>query len=482
MLSAITGLMVQQTSHKREHIHLVGIGGSGMSAIAWVLLGRGYHVSGSDLQHNALTAELEAAGATIFTGHAAGNIAGADLLVISSAVPPSNPELAAAIAAGTPVLKRADFLGRLMADHVGIAIAGTHGKTTITGMVAQILLSAGRDPSFVIGGVLPSLRRNGRAGKGDTFVVEADEYDHMFLGLRPRLAVVTNIEHDHPDIFPTAADYQQAFSQFAALVPTGGAALVCSDDTAARELLAGLPDEVNRLSYGLSSQKPAGSEAHYWASELRPNQRGGLDFLAFGNDELLGLLRLRIPGEHNVRNALAALAVSRQLAVAFPQIQEALAAFGGIERRFQHVGQVGDVLVIDDYAHHPTEIRVNLAAARQQFPGRRLWAVWQPHTFSRTRLLLDEFASSFTDADRVIALDIYASRERDSLGVSTADVVTRMNHPYVRHIGRREEAAAFILDRVRPGDVILTLGAGDGNQVGEWVLAGLRNRSGTQPE
>lgn len=451
-------------------IHLVGIGGAGLSAIAWVLLGKGFAVSGSDQQSNELTAELAAAGATIFQGHRPEHVAGADALLISSAVPADNPEVVAARAAGIPVFKRAELLGDLMADTVGIAVAGTHGKTTTTGMIAQILVAAKLDPTVIVGGVLPLLGSNGRAGQGNTFVVEADEYDHMFLGLRPRVAVITNIEHDHPDLYPTPADYQEAFRRFAGRLPAGGRLVVCADDPGA----AALATEI--ALPGVTIETYSLGQADWQALDLRANPLGGTDFLVQRGEALAGLARLRVPGEHNVRNALAAVAVAAGLGVAFEVIRQALADFAGIGRRFQIVGEVGDVVVIDDYAHHPTEIRATLAAARQRFPRRRLWAVWQPHTYSRTKTLLADFARSFTDADRVVALDIYRSREKDTLGVDTQAVVAAMNHPAASYVGDLTGAATYILERVRPGDVVLTLSAGDGNLVGQWVFDGLRRR------
>jgi UDP-N-acetylmuramate--alanine ligase len=456
------------------HVHLVGIGGSGMSAIAWVLLGYGYRVSGSDLQANRLTAELAETGATVYQGHAADQVSDADVVVISSAVPEDNPEVAAARAAGVPVLKRADLLGQLMAETTGVAVAGTHGKTTTTSMIAHVLIAAGYDPSVIAGGVLPALGRNGRAGSGDIFVVEADEYDYMFLGLHPRLAIVTNVEHDHPDIFPTGESYRRAFRQFVELLPENGCLVACMDDPGVQALLQEIePPAFAVLGYGLE----AANGPDYRAVELRTNSLGGTDFVVLHDEEALGVARLRLPGIHNVRNALAAIAVTHSLGLTFGEIQTPLAAFGGVSRRFQVVDEVGGVTIIDDYAHHPTEIRVNLAAARERYPGRRLWAIWQPHTYSRTRLLLEDFATSFTAADRVIVLDIYPSREKDTLGMNARMVVEKMSdHPGARYIGPRAEAAAYVLDRVRPDDVILTLGAGDGDQVGQWILDGLRER------
>jgi UDP-N-acetylmuramate--alanine ligase len=456
------------------HLHLVGIGGSGLSAIAWVLLGRGFTVSGSDLERNALTEELAASGATVFQGHSADNVAGAEALIVSSAIPDGNVELVAAREADLPVMKRSDFLRHLMADTMSVAVAGTHGKTTTTSLIAHTLLEAGRDPSVIVGGVLPSLGRNGRAGQSDLFVVEADEYDHMFLGLRPRIEVITNVEHDHPDLFPTPEAYGQAFQRFIGRLPAGGKLIVCQDDAGVRQLLETMKrDDLDVITYGLAD---AETRPDLRAVDLRPNQLGGTDFVVQKRGKTLGLVRVRVPGAHNVRNALAAIAVCEALDVPFAELVQALASFGGVKRRFQVLGDVGDVTVIDDYAHHPTEIRATLAAARQHYAGRRLWAVWQPHTYSRTQLLLEAFGQSFVDADRVLVLDIYRSRERETMDVNSGQVVAQMQHPNARHVEGRRKAAQYILDRIRPGDVVLTLGAGDSDEVGQWILEGLNRR------
>lgn len=464
--------------HNNMHLHLVGIGGSGMSAIARVLLGRGFVVSGSDRVLNELTADLQTVGATIFQEHQAGHIAGAEAVVISSAVSADNPEVQAAQAQGIPVLKRADLLGHLMAGYIGIAVAGSHGKTTTTGMIAQVLMAADLDPTVIVGGVLPVLGGNGRFGAGDYFVIEADEYDHMFLGLRPEVIVLTSIEHDHPDVFATPEAYEDAFCQFVSLLPDGGRLVACADDPGVQKLLAriNLP-HVEITTYGAPMQTEPRPPIDFQALDFRPNQLGGTDFLVEEDKQMLGLMRLRLPGVHNVRNALAATVVGLDVGLDFQVILKALAEFGGMGRRFQVVGDVGNVTVIDDYAHHPTEIRMTLAAAKQRYPGRRVWAVWQPHTYSRTKLLAKEFAASFKDADRVIALDIYKSREKETLGMNTAVVLAAMNHPFTAHIPHVADAATYILERIRPSDVVITLSAGDGNLVGKLIIDELKKRS-----
>ncbi len=457
-------------------LHLVGIGGSGISAIARVLLGRGYAVSGSDREENDQTMALRQAGATVSVGHHADNINGAAAIIISSAIPATNPEVMAAQEAGIPVFKRSEFLGYLMAESTGIAIAGTHGKTTTTGMIAQIFVDAGFDPSVILGGILPNWGANGRAGQGQYFIIEADEYDHMFLGLRPNIAVITNIEHDHPDIFPTAADYLEDFQQFADLLPEDGQLIVFGQDVGVSHLLEKLaPARVKIVTYGLLS-KADELVFDYQASDCRPNQLGGTDFLVSQNGHLVGLVRLRIPGKHNVQNAMAAIIIALELGIDFATISKSLAEFGGVGRRFQITGEVNSVTIIDDYAHHPTEIKATLAAAKQRYARRRIWAVWQPHTFSRTRLMLSEFATSFGDADRVVALDIYRSRETDDLGITTADVIEAMDHSLVAYIPEIDDAVSYLLDRIRRDDVVLTLGAGDGNLVGEKLLIALKER------
>ncbi|MGB1250356.1 MAG: UDP-N-acetylmuramate--L-alanine ligase [Candidatus Promineifilaceae bacterium] len=452
-----------------SHIHIIGVGGSGMSAIARVLAERGFSVSGSDMQESKFSAELRKLGVRIHIGHSATYVSDAELVVRSSAIPDSNPEVVAARLAGVSVLKRSEFLGSMMAGQIGIAVAGTHGKTTTTSMIAQVLIEAGLDPTVVVGGIVPMLGSNARAGNGDHFLIEADEYDRMFLGLDYEIALINNLEHDHPDIFEDDAAYVDAFAQFAAQTPAHGQLILNGDDELSKPLGEQAVCDIYRV--GLSDA------SDLWAEDIRPNQLGGNDFIVMERGNLLGIARLRVPGEHNVRNALMAIAVTHSIGVDFHHIRKGLAEFGGVGRRFQELGTVGNVTVIDDYAHHPTEIRATLAAAQQHFVGRTVWAVWQPHTYSRVKLHFDAFTAAFADADKAIALDIYRSRERDTLGMSSALLVNAMVHPYAKHINTIEAAATYILDRISPDDVVITLSAGDGNRVGTLVLDGLRERS-----
>lgn len=451
-----------------RRVHLVGIGGAGLSAIARVLMEQGAEVSGSDLVLSPAAEALTRDGVAVYVGHRPHQVAHADLVVVSSAVREDNVEVQAARAAGIPVWHRAQMLAELTAGHITIAVAGTHGKTTTTAMIASILWEGGLDPSFIVGGTVVGLGTNARGGTGPHFVVEADEYDRTFLGLQPQIAVVTNVEHDHPDCYPTLDELVAAFREFVARLPPDGLLIACWDHPAARQLgeerrTQGLPT----VFYGLE----AGAE--WTARDLHANPSGGADFHLVHAGSASGEVRLRVPGTHNVVNALAALVAAHHLGIPFPTARACLGGFRGVARRFELKGEADGVTVADDYAHHPTEIQATLAAARQRFPGRPLWAVWQPHTYSRTKVLLKEFAQAFGQANHVLVLPIYAAREQDALGVSSADVVAAMRHPDARLVGSREEAVAILGVEVRPGDVVLTLGAGDGDRVGEWLLIAL---------
>lgn len=457
-----------------KRVHLVGIGGSGMSAIAKVLLESGYEVSGSDQALSPMAKALAEEGVEVHLGHAAENVGAAETVVISSAVPPENIEVLTARARGIPVLKRADFLGQLMEGRTGVAVAGTHGKTTTTGLIAFMLDRAKLDPSFIVGGVLADYGTNGRAGKGRPFVIEADEYDRMFLGLRPAVVVVTNVELDHPDIYPTLKEMQEAFRTFTQLLPQDGLLVVCAEDAFARRLA-----EERRAAGGpvrLYGFRRDGVD--FRADSLQINGAGGYDFLVSKGTTTLGLARNRLPGEHNVLNSLAALAVADFFAVDFNTARGAMADYRGAGRRFEVKGEAGGVVVVDDYAHHPTEIRATLSAARRRFEGHPLWVMFQPHTYSRTRALLADFAGAFTDADHVVVVDIFRSRESPDSTISAADIVKKMKHGDARHIPGLEDAADYLCAQLRSGDVLLTLGAGNGDWVGVKVLDALRARTG----
>jgi len=457
------------------HYHFVGIGGIGLSAIARVLLEQGHQVSGSDLKLSPVALALAESGAAVYEGHDAARLGKPDVVVVSSAVPFNNPEVVAARGQGIPVMKRDRLLGEMMAGKVGIAVAGTHGKTTTASLIAYALVALGLDPTFIVGGVLGNLGTNAQAGEGPHFVVEADEYDCTFLGLRPQIAVVTHLEHDHPDCFPTVKDVEAAFRQFLALAPPDGCVIGCADAPRAARLLRDLsvrPGAPQVWTYGLAAERD------WQATDLTMNDAGGYEFMVVHQGTALNRFRLSIPGVHNVQNALAAVAVAHRLGLDLPSVAGALADFRPTSRRFELKGTAAGVTVIDDYAHHPTEIQATLAAARGQFPDRAVWAAFQPHTFSRTQALMDEFAASFNDADHVIVLDVYPAREAaaDFPGITAAALVARMGHPDARHAASHDAAVTHLLERLRPGDVLVTLGAGDGHLIGERVLARLEQR------
>ena len=460
-----------------HHIHIIGIGGAGMSPLAAILLAMHKQVSGSDLKLSAVTAGLAAQGATIYEGHRAENIAGAELIVITSAAHEDNPEIKAARRQGIPVVKGSKLLGALMDERTGIAVAGTHGKTTTTAMIALILERAGLDPTFVVGGIVRDLGVSGKLGTGHYLVAEADEYDERFLQLRPHIAVITNIDGDHLDIYKNMENLIYAFTQFVRGITPGGWLIACGDNGPARQMgevrsleSLGTLREIhhmrgNSLLYGL------GDNVDYQAVDVVVNDAGGSDFGVQYQGARLGRFHLVIPGRHNVQNAVAAIVVAQLVGVPLATTQAALADFHGAARRFEIKGEANGVTVVDDYAHHPTEIRATLAAARARYAGRRIVAVHQPHTYSRLRNLLPEFASAFGDADVVLICDIYASRETDTLGMHSRDLVAAMTHAEVRYVGGLAEAVSALQGLLRPGDVLITLGAGDVNRVGQEILA-----------
>jgi UDP-N-acetylmuramate--alanine ligase len=464
--------MRRQASFGRiKNVHMVGIGGIGMSSIAEVLLARGYRVSGSDLQTSPVTERLVKLGATIHEGHAAEHVTDADVVVYSSAVKPGqNPETAEAERRRIPLIRRAEMLGELMRAKYGVGITGTHGKTTTTSMTGLVVQEGGFDPTIIVGGKVAVFDSNAVSGEGDIIIIEADEYDRTFLRLTPAVAVITNIEADHLDIYADLDDLKGAFVQFANSVPFFGAAVLCLDDPTIREVLGDVERRV--ISYGTSRQAQVRAEGLV--------QQGALTKFGVMRDaEYLGDIALRAPGLHNVRNALAAVAVGLELDIPFSRIQQALGDFTGVDRRFQIKGEAGDVVVIDDYAHHPTEIEATLEAASNGWPGRRVVAVFQPHLYSRTRDFQDGFARSFYDADVLVLTEIYGAREQPIEGVSgkmLADLTSRYGHRDVRYLAEKDALPAYLAEVAQPGDLVITMGAGDVYKCGERFLDMLNER------
>ncbi|MBI5669944.1 MAG: UDP-N-acetylmuramate--L-alanine ligase [Chloroflexi bacterium] len=470
--------------HPPQHIHLVGIGGSGLSAIARVLLGQGYKVSGSDRTPNALTEALARDGATIYTGHDASYINGAEALIITSAVKDDHVEVAAARTAGIPVYKRQDIIADVMEGKTVIAVAGTKGKTTTTSMIVHILRECGKDPSYIVGGVMGNTGTNAGVGQGDIFVVEADEYENMFLGLKPDIAVITNIEWDHPDFFKTPGEMVEAFENFIAILKENDrGVLIASADDERTAIIATRQRAINRsvlwgkvdrvLSQLAMSTSTYGVDmpADYQAVNLRINGNGNTLF----DVEDMGTVCLHLPGKHNIRNALAALLAADTEGISFIEAAKALESFIPPARRFELRADVNGVAIIDDYAHNPMSIRAVLDAARQRYPERAIWAVWQPHTFSRTQALWDDFVKAFAQADHVLVTDIYAAREQRIPGVTSAAIVAAMQHPDARHTPAFADAVAALREGVTAPAAIIIMSAGDAPQIGveyvKWLEA-----------
>ena len=447
-----------------QHVHFVGIGGSGMSGIAEVLLNLGYTVSGSDLKLSPVTGHLQTLGASVFAGHTADNVAGAHVVVTSTAVRPSNPEVAEARRRGVPVIPRAEMLAELMRLKYGIAIAGSHGKTTTTSMVALVLDRGGLDPTVVVGGRIGVLGSGARLGKGEYLVAEADESDRSFLKLSPTLAVVTNIDREHLDAYRDLADIQEAFVGFVNKVPFYGCAVVCLDDPPAKAILPRLERRV--VTYGLSPQASVSARD----LELRAT---GSSYTAVFQGRPLGTLTLEVPGAHNVTNSLAAVAVGLDLELPFEAIRQGLQSFTGVDRRFQVRGEAGGILVIDDYGHHPTEIRATLETLRRRAGTRRTLVLFQPHRFTRTQALWDEFCSAFRDADVLRLCDVYPASEDPIEGVTSealAGAIGKRGHPDVAWVGDLRAAGERLVREAVAGDVVLTLGAGSVWTAGEELL------------
>jgi UDP-N-acetylmuramate--alanine ligase len=465
---------------KIQRIHFVGIGGIGMSGIAEVLLNLGYRISGSDLKTSAVTERLAALGAITFEGHAATNIAGADVVVTSSAISIDNPEVAEARRLHVPVIRRAEMLAELMRLKYGIAIAGMHGKTTTTSMVAAVLAAGGLDPTVVVGGRVDAMGSNARLGKSQYLVAEADESDRSFLNLSPILSVVTNIDREHMDCYRDMRDVRRTFLEFMERVPFYGLVVGCNDDEALRRLLPRVHRRVTTYGTSRGSDFLIRMTASQSPSAFTTGEHGPLvRFRVTYKEKDLSEFTLHVPGTHNVLNATAAIAVGTALDIPAEQIRSALDGFRGVDRRFQLKGKAAGISVIDDYGHHPTEIKATLAAARQ-CGFRRVHVIFQPHRFTRTRDLMDEFTTAFADADTLCLLDIYPASEKPIEGI-TAEVLTGR----IMGAGKRSvayapsfsDAVATVATLAQPGDMVLTLGAGSVSQLGALILEKLEPRS-----
>jgi UDP-N-acetylmuramate--alanine ligase len=450
-------------------VHFVGVGGVGMSGIAEILLALGFHVSGSDLKESGTTARLRELGARIFIGHSAEHLEKADVVVVSSAVPVKNPEIRAAMDRLIPVIPRAEMLAELMRMQTSIAVAGMHGKTTTTSMIASILSTAGLDPTVVIGGKLDSLGGGARLGAGDLLVAEADESDRSFLKLYPTIALITNMDMEHLDCYSSMEEIRETFLEFINRIPFYGFAVVCLDDPQVQKIIPLIKKRF--VTYGLSSQA--------MIRGLKPQFEGGVSrFSVFKEDRLLGEIRLPMPGVHNVIDSLAAVAVADVFDVPFEKIKEALDSFPGVQRRFTLRGRAAGVAVIDDYGHHPAEIRAVLAAARQ-IATRKVAVVFQPHRYSRTKLLFEDFLTAFHDADLLYVMDVYPASEKPIEGVTGEALcagIRSRGHKTARFMGDPSTIPAEVVRDLEPGDMIITLGAGDVTRFGPEIVEELRKK------
>ncbi|MBI5645769.1 MAG: UDP-N-acetylmuramate--L-alanine ligase [Ignavibacteriae bacterium] len=438
-----------------HRIHFVGIGGIGMSGIAEILINQGFAVSGSDLHLSEVTQRLSDLGAVIYEGHAGEHVRGADVLVYSSAVTPENPEILEAAERKIPAIRRAEMLAEVMRLHYGIAVAGTHGKTTTTSMLGLVLMQGGLDPTIIVGGKLHAFGgTNARLGKGDFMVVEADEFDRSFLQLNPAISILTTLEEEHLDIYANLDDLKQAFTEFANKVPFYGFVTLCLDEPALQEILPRIQRKV--ITYGLSSQ----SDVQAVDVEQKQNMAS---FTVLHRGEELGRICLGVPGEHNVRNALGAAVVSLELGIPFARIKEALDSFTGVFRRFEVKADTAGVMVVDDYAHHPTEVKETLRGIKAGW-RRRVVCVFQPHTYTRTRDFHRDFGRAFMNADVLIVTDVYPAREYPIQGITgelIADAAKSFGHKDVRYVADKTRLPEVLRELVREGDIVITMGAGD---------------------
>jgi UDP-N-acetylmuramate--alanine ligase len=465
---------------KIQRIHFVGIGGIGMSGIAEVLLNLGYKISGSDLKNSAVTQRLASLGAVTFEGHQASNITGADVIVTSSAISIDNPEVAEARRLHIPVIQRAEMLAELMRLKYGIAIAGMHGKTTTTSMVAAVLAAGGLDPTVVVGGRVDAMGSNARLGKSQYLVAEADESDRSFLKLSPILSVVTNIDREHMDCYRDMRDVRRTFLEFMERVPFYGMVVGCQDDPILQRLLPRVHRRVTTYGTSLGSDFLITTQPLQAIAEHAPLNRFRVTYKEKdGMQRDLGDFTLRVPGMHNVLNATAAIAVGTALDMSADHIRSGLDSFRGVDRRFQLKGKVAGVSVVDDYGHHPTEIRATLAAARQ-CGFRHIHVIFQPHRFTRTRDLMDDFATAFADADTLILLDIYPASEKPIEGITAEALAKRIaeaGKQSVRYASSFVDASEKVSAETQPGDMVLTLGAGSVSQLGPIILDKLEKQS-----
>jgi UDP-N-acetylmuramate--alanine ligase len=437
-----------------KRLHFVGIGGAGMSGIAEILHNLGYKVTGSDATPSEVTAYLDSKGIRIFGSHASENVREADVVVISSAISETNPEVVEAHAHAIPVIKRAEMLGELMRLKFSIGIAGTHGKTTTTSMIGRIFTQANLKPTLIVGGVVAELGTGASLGTGDYLIAEADEYDKSFLAMFPSMAVVLNIEPDHLECYNGMDDLRNSFLTYMNRVPFYGSAIISADDPNTNLIRPRISRPYASFGFG--------ADADYRAVNISM-ESGRTLFSVYHKQDLLGEIILRVPGKHNIANALAAVATSNELDVPFAAVHDALRGFRGVGRRFEIIAEVNGVLVVDDYAHHPTEIGATLAAARVSYPGRRVIAVFQPHLFSRTQQFAPEFAAALSHADQVILTDIYPAREQPIPGVTSEMIkreAERLGHTQFTCVGVKENALPELKRIVKPGDVVITIGAG----------------------
>ena len=449
---------------KKYHIHFVGIGGIGMSGIAELLLNLGYRVSGSDLHLSDITHRLVDLGGQVTAGHAAANIKGADVVVTSSAVTTDNPEVRAAEASAIPVIPRAAMLAELMRLKYSVAIAGAHGKTSTTSIVAAVLAQGGLDPTVVIGGKLKSIGSNAVMGQGDFIVAEADESDGSFLKMAPTIAVITNIDREHLDFYEDLDDIKASFSHFIDRIPFYGLAVLCLDNESIQDLIPAI--EKRFTTYGLSSQ------ADFQARNVAFN---GLQssYSVYRDGTKMGDIKLNLPGMHNVYNSLASIAVGTELDIAFDIIKQALETLEGVQRRIEIKGERKNITVIDDYGHHPTEIKTTLQAIKESWPDRRKVVVFQPHRYTRTQALFDEFTRAFYQSDLLLILPIYAASEPVIKGVDSrrlCDAIVAHGHKEAHYMEDFDAALSFLKDHLQAGDLLITMGAGDVWKIGETVL------------